>query len=77
MVKTVAGQLLKPALAISSVRHARKGTGKSTMSRIMINGHGGIAYLNLTAQCCRFHTVMGTQLGGLIEKSCPSLVEGH
>lgn len=43
----------------------------------MINGLGGIAYLNLTTQYCRFHTVMGTQLGRLIEKSCPSLVKGH
>lgn len=67
----------KPALAINSVEHVRKWTGKSTMRRAMINGHGGMTYLNLTTQCCRFHTVMGTQLGRLIEKSCPSLVKGH
>lgn len=43
----------------------------------MINGLGGIAYLNLTTQYCRFHTVMGTQLSRLIKKSCPSLVKVH
>lgn len=47
------------------------------MSRVMINGQGGIAYLNLTTQCCRFYTVMDAQLGRLIKKSCSSLVKGN